>query len=192
MKNILDYKMKKKNKLFAILLALPIFLSTTVKAHCPLCTVGAGAAAAGAVYLGVSPAVVAIFIGAFAMSMAMWFSTWLKKKFLKKKYIPFQTPLIILAVFLSTVIPIIPMLPVIKGFNLFLAGSYGGILNRAYMFNLSWIMSLIGAIIVFVSPPLNRKIKDKRNGKGFPFQGIVLTLILLLIFGGVLQLLLLR
>ena len=181
-------KITKQGGLMAAMLALPILLMGTVKAHCPLCTIGAGAAAAGAVYLGVSPAVVAIFIGAFAMSMALWSSTWLKKKVLKKQYIPFQSELIILGVFLSTVIPIVPMLMLLKGFNIFLYGAYGGLLNRSYMLNVSWVTSLLGAGIVLVSPSLNRKIKKKRNGKGFAFQGIVLTILLLVIAGGVLQL----
>jgi len=179
-----------KKGLYAVLLALPIFLAEGVKAHCPLCTIGAGAAAAGAVYLGVSPAIVAIFIGAFAMSVAMWTSTWLKNKFEHKKYLLLKSPLVIAAVFLSTIIPIIPMLVVFKGFNLFLYGSYGSVLNNSYMLNISWITSLFGALIVFISPPLNKKIKSKREKQDIPFQGILLTLVLLLIISGILQLLL--
>jgi len=66
----------KLNKLFSLLFAIPliIFLSKSVMAHCPLCVVGAGAAGAAAMWLGVSKVVVALFIGAFAMSMGMWFA----------------------------------------------------------------------------------------------------------------------
>ncbi len=39
------------------------------------------AAAAGAIWLGVSKVVVALFIGGFAMSMGMWFSKIIKKNF---------------------------------------------------------------------------------------------------------------
>ena len=59
-----------KKKLFSLFL-LPILFFQAVKAHCPLCTVGAGAAAAGAIWLGVSKVVVALFIGGFAMSMGI-------------------------------------------------------------------------------------------------------------------------
>ena len=70
----------KLNKLFSLLFAIPliIFLSKSVMAHCPLCVVGAGAAGAAAMWLGVSKVVVALFIGAFAMSIGIWFSIIIK------------------------------------------------------------------------------------------------------------------
>ena len=76
-----------KNKLFSLLFAIPliILLSKNAMAHCPLCTIGAGALGAGAIWLGVSSVVVALFIGAFAMSMGMWFA-----RIIKKQYVPFQ------------------------------------------------------------------------------------------------------
>ena len=180
----------KKRGILAGFLALSVLFTQTVKAHCPLCTAGAGALALGAVAIGVSPAVVAIFIGGFAMSMGMWTSKWAKRKFLKKNYVPFQEGFIVLLVFLSTLVPIISMLAVFKGFNIFLYGSYGGLLNRSYMYNLSWVTSLFGAFVVFKSPSWNKKIKEMRDGKGIPFQGTILTITLLLVVGGILQILL--
>ena len=70
--------------LFLFLLA-PIFLATRVMAHCPLCTIGAAGAAGAAVWLGISKVAVVLFIGAFSMSMGMWFA-----KIVKKKYFSFQ------------------------------------------------------------------------------------------------------
>src|SRR3989338_4467050 len=96
--------MKKGILLSAIAGLFFIFLAEFVSAHCPLCTMGAGAAAAGAVWLGVRKVVVALFIGGFAMSMGMLFS-----KLIKKKYIPFQKTVIVLVVFLTTVIPLMPL-----------------------------------------------------------------------------------
>ena len=49
--------MKKILSIFVV-----VFSMAFVRAHCPLCTIGAGAAAAGAVWLGVSKVVVALFI----------------------------------------------------------------------------------------------------------------------------------
>ena len=80
---------------------LSILLIPLAKAHCPVCTIGAGAAAAGAVWLGISKVIVALFIGAFAMSMGMWFS-----RVIKKKYLRYQKTLIIVVVFLTTVLPL--------------------------------------------------------------------------------------
>ena len=108
------------NKKFFILPILTIFLVKFISAHCPLCTIGAGVAGAGAIWLGVSKVVVALFIGAFAMSMGMWFA-----KIPKKKYIPFQKTLIILAVFLTTVLPLLPLFTAIGPLYLSFIGQYG-------------------------------------------------------------------
>src|SRR3990167_7869874 len=99
--------MPKKIILF-LLGIFTLFLTPTVMAHCPLCTIGAGAAAAGAVWLGVSRVVVALFIGAFAISMGMWFS-----RIIKKRYIPFQKTVIILLIFATTIFPLLPIFSVI-------------------------------------------------------------------------------
>jgi hypothetical protein len=169
----------KKNFLFFGFLVSFIFLIENVSAHCPLCTIGAGAAAAGAVWLGVSKVVVALFIGAFAMSMAMWFA-----RIIKKQYIPFQKTLIILVVFFTTVLPLMPIFSAIGPLYIPFIGTYG----TTYAFNYSLASSLFGALIVFLSPFLSKKITSFRNGKIIPFQGTLLTLILLIIVGGLIQL----
>jgi len=157
--------------LISILFIFTIFLSKTAMAHCPLCTIGAGAAAGTAVWLGVSKVIVALFIGAFAMSMGMWFS-----KIPKKKYIPFQKTLIILIVFVSTIIPLTPIFSAIGPLYIPFIGEYG----KTYALNYSLASTFAGAGIVFISPLLNKKIKDKRNGKGMAYQGIILTFFLLI------------
>jgi len=159
-------------KLLLSLALLPILLAKTVSAHCPLCTIGAGAAAAGAVWLGVSKIVVALFIGAFAMSMGMWFS-----KIPKKKYIPFQKTVITAVIFLTVILPILPIFSAIGPLYIPFFGEYG----LTYALNYSLVSSLFGGVIAFVSPPLNEKIKNVRKGKGVPFQGVLLTFVLLLI-----------
>src|SRR3989338_799616 len=114
-----------KNKLSKILtLALiPILLAENVSAHCPLCVIGAGAAAT---WLGVKEIVVGLFIGAFAMAMGLWFA-----KIIKKKYIPYQSFIITALVFLSTIIPIIAIITSEHNFYplyIFLFGDYGSLL----------------------------------------------------------------
>ncbi len=165
-------------KLFFIFL-IPIFLASSVMAHCPLCTIGAGAAAAGAVWLGVSKVVVALFIGAFSMSMGMWFS-----RLVNKKYIPYQKSVIIIVVFLATLLPLLPIFKAIGPLYLSFMGEYG----TTYAVDYSLGASLLGALIVFISPTLSRKITKARNGKIIPFQGTLLTLIMLIIIGGLIQL----
>jgi len=158
-----------------------VFLAGTVSAHCPLCTIGVGAAAAGAVWLGVSKVVVALFIGAFAMSMGMWFARVLDKKW---KYLPFQYWLVLVAVFLLTVIPLSPIVRSIGPLYISFIGNYG----TTYAFDYSLASALLGGIITFFSPMLNRKIREKRNGKGIPFQGLLLTFLLLGIAATIIQL----
>jgi len=166
----------KKNKLFFLLFAIPliIFLSKNVMAHCPLCVVGAGAAGAAAMWLGVNKVVVALFLGAFAMSMGMWFA-----KIVKKRYIPFQKTLIITIVFLATIIPLLPIFSSVAGFGVNLTGGYGTLLNKTYVIDLSLLSSFLGGLIVFISPLLNRKIKEKTTIR-IPFQGIILTFLILI------------
>ncbi|PIN91743.1 hypothetical protein COU61_01865 [Candidatus Pacearchaeota archaeon CG10_big_fil_rev_8_21_14_0_10_35_13] len=157
---------------------LGIFIIPSVMAHCPLCTIGAGAAAGAAIWLGVSKVVVALFIGAFAMSMGMWFS-----RLIKKKYVPFQKTLIITIIFLTTVFPLMPLFSAIGPLYIPFIGAYGA----TYALNYSLGSSLLGGGITLISPGLNKKIKEKTK-RGFPYQGIVLTFSLLLIASLVIQL----
>ena len=158
-----------------------LFLTPRVMAHCPLCTIGAGAAAAGAVWLGVSKIVVALFIGTFAMSMGMWFSRVIGKRW---SYIPFQNIFVSIAIFALTVWPLIPIFKSIGPLYLPFIGEYG----KTYAFDYSLVSALMGGLIVFISPSLSKKITEIRNGKLIPFQGIVLTLLILIIVGGIVQL----
>ncbi|MBS3086100.1 rhodanese-like domain-containing protein [Candidatus Pacearchaeota archaeon] len=171
--------MQKKIFIFPVLTVLAIFLVKQVSAHCPLCTIGAGAAGVGAIWLGVSKVVVALFIGAFAMSMGMWFS-----KIPKKRYIPFQKTIIILLIFLTTVIPLIPLFKAIGPLYLSFIGEYG----KTYAVNYSLVSSALGGILVLSSPKLSKTLTKLRKGKLIPFQGVILTLLLLIIAGGIIQL----
>ncbi len=165
-------------KLFSL---LPVIFSLNlVSAHCPLCTIGAGAAAGAAVWLGVSKVVVAMFIGAFAMSMGMWFA-----RIIKKQYIPFQKTLIVTAVFLTTLLPLMPFFKAIGPLYIPFIGEYG----LTYAFDYSLASSLLGGLIVLTSPTISKKISDLRKGKTIFFQGVILTLLLLIIIGGTIQLL---
>ena len=170
----------KLNKLFSLLFAIPliIFLSKSVMAHCPLCVVGAGAAGAAAMWLGVSKVVVTLFLGAFAMSMGMWFA-----RIIKKKYIPLQNFLIVAIIFFTTVLPLMPLFKALGPLYLSFIGDYG----TTYVFNYSLASSFLGGIIVLSTPSISKAITKKRNYKTFPFQGTLLTLILLIIVGILIQ-----
>src|SRR3989344_4297792 len=124
------------------LLSLPLFfvLMQSAYAHCPLCTVGAAAAAGGAAWLGVSKIVIGVFIGAFAVSIGWWVSN-----LIKKGYVPFQGPLIILFSFATTVFPLLSLEVMRSNYPLLitLAGDYGFLLNRTSILNLLTFALLI-------------------------------------------------
>ncbi len=166
--------------LLAILLTL--MLMGRAYAHCPLCTVGVAAAAGGATLLGVNISVIGLFIGAFAVSTG-----WMVANLIKKSFVPMQKTLIIMGSFVFTILPISPIVGQSNvPFSVFLTGEYGTWLNTTYVFDLFIIGSIIGGLLVSLAPWLSRKITDLRK-KTLPFQGVVLTLIMLLVSSALLQ-----
>lgn len=162
----------------SILFAAVLVSSSSVFAHCPLCTLGAAAAAGGAAFLGVSNIVIGLFIGAFAVSIGWWVS-----RLIKKQFVPYQKAGIILLSFVTTVLPLLPFLSDIHPLYLSWIGSYGSTFAIDYFL----LGSLLGGIIVSITPWLSNRITIVRSGKFLPFQGIILTLSLLLILGVAIQ-----
>jgi len=169
-------------KLLSVPLVL-LLLPAAVRAHCPLCTLGAGAMVIGAQYYGVHDAVLGVLIGAFAVATGWWASRW---RWLKKERIPYQKWVIVIAAFLLTIIPIKPMFTAIAPLYISLAGGYGTLLNRTYIINWYLFGSLIGGVIVAFTPLLS-KIITKLRHKALPFQGILLTLTLVGLAAGIIQ-----
>ena len=157
-----------------LFLLAPVFLSKSVLAHCPLCTIGAGAAAGAAVWLGISKVAVVLFIGAFAMSMGMWFA-----KFARKKYIPFQNTMIVVSVFALTFFPLLPMFSAVGPLYFSFIGEYG----TTFAVDYSLYAGLFGGLMVLVSPAASRKVTKWRNGKHIPFQIMLLSFVALLVVG---------
>ncbi len=154
-----------------------------VQAHCPLCTAGAAIAAGGALWLGVKAQVIGLFVGAFAVSLGWWISN-----LLKKQYIPHQKAVLILVSFLTTVLPLLPIMTPLYPVYVSIAGDYGSLLNRTYATNLFLFGSIIGGLIVSSTPWLSSKLTHLRNGKQLPFQGIALTFLLLIVISAIIQL----
>ena len=153
-----------------------LWLPTYAHAHCPLCTAGAGAAAAGAAWLGVNSMVIGILIGAFGLALGLWIGA-----MIKRQYLPYQRPLIGLSSWLTTVLPLQPLLKDYTSFYLSLAGDYGSLLNRTYLVDRFLLGSLLGAVIVIAAPYLSSLITQRRDGKIFPYQGLFITFSLLLV-----------
>lgn len=167
-------------KLFLFLLFF--ILVPAVYAHCPLCTIGAAAAAGGAAYFGVSQIIIGIFTGAFAVSIGWWIS-----RLIKKKYIPFQRAVLVLLSFATTIFPLLPLLTDMKPYYLSWFGDYGSLFNRTYLVNMFMVGSIIGGIVVCFTPWLSEKISRMRKNRTIPFQGTALTLIILIIISLIIQ-----
>lgn len=148
---------------------VPGLFATTAKAHCPLCTAGAGGAAAVASALGVGLDVVGVFIGAFAVATGLWTTA-----SVSKQYVPYQDWGIPLVVYLSIVVPVLPMMTEYIPVYLSIAGEYGSVLNRTYVVNTYLVGSILGGLLTSVSPRISALITEAR-GSTVPFQGMTLT-----------------
>ncbi len=169
-------------KLLLSAIAIGLLLVTNVYAHCPLCTVGAAAAATGAAWFGVDKIIIGIFTGAFAVSLGWWIS-----RMLKKQYIPYQRTTLILLSFATTILPLLKIMEGFSSIYISLAGDYGSLLNRTYLINKFLMGSIFGGVIVSLTPWLSGRITKLRAGKMIPFQGIILTLSLLVILSVIIQ-----
>ena len=165
-----------QKKIFILTPALAILLAKQAAAHCPLCTMAAAAGAGTAVMLGVNQAAIGVFIVAFAVAIGFWIA-----RLIKKKYIPLQKQLIILASFLTTVLPLLPIMQSYFPINIAMMGDYGSLLNSTYAINSFLFGSILGSIILAISPLISNAITKTRKGKTLPFQGITITFLLLII-----------
>lgn len=166
------------------ILALAALFPNLARAHCPLCTVGAGALAVFAASVGVSTAAVGVFIGAFALALSLWLA-----KVIKKKYFKSQDFVVATLVFLSTIVPIMPLIREYRPLYLSLFGEYGSVLHNTYAVNIYLLGAAVGAAVLYLSPYASRAISRARGNRTMPFQGVSLTLLLVAVAGVVMQLL---
>lgn len=166
-------------KKFLFTIPILAFVPKVALAHCPLCTVGAGALAVLAASLGVSSIVVGVLIGAFSLALGLWLS-----RMVKKEYVQFQKQILTLLIFLGTVIPIMPFIEHYAPLYVPFIGIYG----TTYTINLYLFGVVIGALIMFVAPYISVFITKIRS-KQIPFQGITITIFLLIVVSVIVQLL---
>ena len=168
-----------------ILLALFIFLSIPklALAHCPLCTVGAAAAGGVAAWLGVSGAVVGIFVGGASLLLGWWLA-----KRIKRKFVPYQEQILAFLIYLSVVLPAYPFVKDYTSLYISLFGDYGTILHNTYLINLFILGSVIGAIVVLISPYISKLASKLSGGGRIHFQGVVVTIVLLTVVSVLIEL----
>ncbi len=148
-------------------------------AHCPLCTIGAGVLAVGAAQFGISIPVIALFLGAFAAAMGAWIARLLSWKF------PHKETVFVLVSYLTTMIPIKPLIgDYYTSLPVYLAGEYGSFLNKTYLIDVYYVMSVLGAVIILLAPHISKHVtKLAKREHPLPYQGIVLTFLLLVSIG---------
>jgi len=165
---------------FVLFLSVLFALAQGVRAHCPLCTVGAAAAATGAVALGVSTAVVGVFVGAFAAATGAWFARLLKRSgWLRHAFV--------LGSVVLTVLPLRPLFLQQHGVLVSWFGEYGTLFNRIYLVDGFLFGAVLGLIVIYLTPWISKKLSLLRGGKLVPFQGVLLTFVLLVLSASLLE-----
>lgn len=163
-------------KLPALLFVLAVILFSQVKiasAMCPLCVAGAAIGLSVARYYGLDDTVTGIWLGALAVSTALWVNSMIRSRMRKAKMkpVPFQDVIMFVIVVAATIIPF------------YSAGFFNGMKGMSdtiYGINRLVGGAVIGGVITLAGPPLSNFIKRKRNSV-FPYQTIILTLGLLAI-----------
>jgi len=160
--------------------ALPLvaFFPKIALAHCPLCTIGAGALAVFAASIGVSSVVVGVLIGAFALALGLWIP-----KTIHRQYVPYQEEILVALITLGTIIPIMPLVVEYGPLYLPFIGSYG----TTFTINLFILGAIIGILIMYVAPFVSREVTAMRKQQA-PFQGVGITILLLIVISIIVQL----
>lgn len=163
------------------------FLSLTpvpTYAHCPLCVAGAGVVAGLAGLLGVKYGAIGVFMGAFAVAMALWIP-----KLIKKCYIPHQNKILSALLYASTVIPIMLLYQDYGSIYISWGGNYGSLFNSTYLIDWFLIGIIIGTVILLASPWLSRQLTITRKGKAIRFQGMIIIFTILILAAVIMQVL---
>ncbi|MEK6904401.1 MAG: hypothetical protein AABW87_02290 [Nanoarchaeota archaeon] len=162
-------------KLIFLISIFLFFVLPSAYAHCPLCTGAVVAGAAGAKYLGLDVTIIGIFVGAFAISLGLWVSRKIKS------YFKYQSLVIIILSFILTVVPVMPYVNDLVPVPVLLTGGAGSLLNKVYFVNKLLLGSIIGAVVTFIGYLLHLLIKVRHGKVIVPFQGVVITMLLLLL-----------
>ena len=125
--------------------------------------------------------VVGILIGAFALALGLWLAP-----LVKKQYIRYQRQILTLIIFLGTIIPIMPFIKDYGPLYISLGGEYGTPWHNTYTIDLFLFGSVVGALLMLVAPSVSKLVTKMRSHQ-MPYQGITITLLLLVIASGIAQ-----
>jgi hypothetical protein len=163
-------------KIFIIFILPFLFFPFITFAYCPLCVGGVLVLTFLGYEIGVKKVVLGFLVGALAVAFAEWINRFIKRKFFKG-----QDFLIIALTFILTYLPVKSYI-----FNYYSLYFPNLGINTPILIDKSLISGIFGGLLVYIAPFISRWISQKR-GKTILFQRIIVTLILLLIFGLILQ-----
>jgi hypothetical protein len=158
------------------LLSLFLIYPLVAFAHCPLCVGGVLVLTFLGYEIGVKRIVLGFLTGALAVAFGEWLNRLIKRKFFKG-----QEFLIIALTFILTYLQVKNY--IFNYYSLYLPNL--GI-NTPILIDKSLLLGIFGGFLVYIAPFISRWISQKR-GKTILFQRIIVTLILLIIFGLILQ-----
>jgi hypothetical protein len=158
---------------FLLILLLVPFITF---AHCPLCVGGVLVLTFLGYEIGVKRIVLGFLTGALAVAFAEWMNRLIKRKIFKG-----QDFLIIALTFILTYLPVKNYI-----FNYYSLYFPNLGINTPILIDKSLLSGIFGGFLVYIAPFISRWISQKR-GKTILFQRIIVTLILLIIFGLILQ-----
>ncbi len=152
----------------AVTLLLVSSSAQLVSAMCPLCVAGAAAGLGIARYYGLDDTIVGIWLGALAISSALWVNRTVRKRF-GASILPYQGFVVGIATIAATILPF------------YFAGFFNGMPNMAdTILGINRVLFgiVMGSIIAYFGAPVSNYIKRTR-GKAIPYQSVLFTIFLL-------------
>lgn len=151
-----------------LLSLLFVFISNTAFANplaCSLCTFAIASGLGLAKYLGVDDTVVGVWVGAALLAMSQWTVYFLEKKKWKNK----------ITVALTYILWYVIIIPLYLGKNPNIIFN-----QRTILFIDSFLFSVLcGSLSLFVGVELYRYMKEKNGKPHFPFEKVVLPIVLI-------------
>ena len=166
--------MKKINKIltFFSFSALALSAAKIANAVCPVCVVAVGAGLGFSRWIGIDDAISSMWIGALLVSLSIWTIIWLDKKGWGFKYKKIIVPA---AYYLLTFLP------------LWYYGIIGHPFNIIFGIDKITFGIIFGTAVFLATVWFHNYLKQKNNGKSFfPYQKVVLPVVILLIFSTIL------
>lgn len=162
----------KFRKYLRILLSGVIFLfAHSAQAVCPVCVVAVSACVGLSQYLGIDDTISGLWIGGLLISMIIWTIDWLKRKNIK---FYFRKILVAGLFYVFTIGP------------LYRSGIIGHPANKFWGIDKLLLGIILGSILFLVAIFLNSYLKKKNDGKVFfPFQKVVVPVVILVISSGI-------